>query len=74
MSPRLRNITAKEAVQAFARAGFGAVGQRGSHVRLKNSDGVQIVIPMHDGDIKRPLLKAVIKQAGFTEKQFRDFV
>ena len=30
-----------------------------------------IVIPMHDGDIKRPLLKAVIKQAELTEDEFR---
>ena len=74
MSPRLPTVTAKEAVKAFSRSGFSVEGQRGSHVRMKNREGVLIVIPMHDGDIKRPLLKAVIKQAGFTEKQFREFL
>ncbi|KKW19762.1 MAG: YcfA family protein [Parcubacteria group bacterium GW2011_GWA2_51_10] len=71
MSPRLPNITAKEAASAFAKAGFKLVGQRGSHARMKNAEGVQIVIPMHTGDIKRPLLKAAIKQAGLTETEFR---
>lgn len=74
MSPRLPNITAKEAVRAFIRGGFEIVGQQGSHVRMKNVKGVQIVIPQHDGDIKRPLLKAVVKQAGFTEAQFRELL
>ena len=68
---RLPNLTAKEAVRAFSRAGFAISSQRGSHARLKNNEGLQIVIPMHDGDLKRPLLKAVIKQAGMSEDQFR---
>ena len=74
MSPRLPNITAKKAVNALARGGFDIVDQRGSHVRMRNMEGVQIVIPMHTGDIKRPLLKAAIKQAGLTEKQFRELL
>lgn len=71
MAPRLPNITAKKAAQAFCRGGFEVEGQRGSHMRLRNKKGIMIVIPMHYGDIKRPLLKAVIKQAGLTEDQFR---
>lgn len=71
MAPRLPNITAKEAVRAFVKAGFAIAGQKGSHVRLKNSDGMMLVIPHHTGDIKRPLLKALIKQAGLSEKEFR---
>ena len=74
MSPRLPNITAKKAVNALARGGFDIVDQRGSHVRMRNMEGVQIVIPMHTGDIKRPLLKAAIKQGGLTEKQFRELL
>jgi len=74
MSPRLPNITAKKAVSAFTKAGFLLVGQHGSHARLKNAEGLLIVIPIHTGDIKRPLLKAAIKQAGLTEKQFRELL
>lgn len=72
--PRLPNITASEAVRAFERAGFQVTGQKGSHARLQNLAGVKIVIPVHPGDIKRPLLKGVIKQAGMTEAEFRTFL
>ncbi len=74
MAPRLPNITAKEAIRAFTRAGFLIAGQKGSHVRLKNSDGIMLIIPNHSGDVKRPLLKALIKLAGLNEKQFRDLL
>ncbi len=69
--PRLPNITSAEAIRAFSRGGFLAEGEKGSHVRLKNSEAQQLIIPNHTGDLKRPLLKALIKQASFTEDEFR---
>lgn len=74
MAPRLPNLSAKEAINAFVRAGFVRTGQKGSHVRLERSGRTMLIIPEHGGDLKRPLLKALIKQAGFTEKQFREFL
>ncbi len=71
---RLPNITAKKAVVAFHKAGFEVVGQRGSHVRIQNSAGIQLIIPQHGGDLKRPLLKALIKQAGLSEQTFRELI
>ena len=68
---RLPNISAKVAIDAFCRGGFKVVGQKGSHIRLKNTKGAQLIIPNHRGDVKRPLLKALIKQAELTEEQFR---
>ncbi len=74
MAPRLPNITAREAVRAFERSGFSIVGQKGSHVRLENSAGLALIIPQHGGDLKRPLLKALIKQVGLTEAEFRKYL
>lgn len=74
MSPRLPNITAKFAIRAFSKAGFTVEHQKGSHVRLKNTTGVTLTIPMHTGDLKRPLLKAAIKQAGLSEAEFRSLL
>lgn len=74
MAPRLPNITAKEAVRAFQQAGFSIAGQKGSHVHLKNDAGIMLIIPMHGGDLKRPILKAMIKQAGLAESEFRKFI
>lgn len=74
MASRLPNCTAKEAIRAFLKVGFIVAGQKGSHVRLKNDAGIMLIIPQHGGDLKRPLLKAMIKQAGLTEKEFRRFM
>ena len=71
MFARLPNLTAKDARRAFESAGFRTVGQSGSHVKLQNGEGITFVIPMHHGDLKRPLLKALIKQAKLTEATFR---
>ena len=71
MSPRLPNISAREAVHAFGKARFEIITQKGSHIRLVNKEGIQIVIPFHTGDLKRPLLKALIRHVGLTEEEFR---
>jgi len=31
-------------------------------------------VPMHPGDLKRSLLKEIIRQAGLTEDQFRKYL
>ena len=71
---RLPNISAKDAIRVFSKAGFLRTGQKGSHVRMRRADGTTLVIPNHYGDLKRPLLKALIKQANFSEKEFRALV
>ena len=71
MSPRLPTVTAGKAIRAFKKHGFGVIGQKGSHVHLKNNSGIHLIIPDHAGDIKRPLLKALVKQAGLSEEEFR---
>lgn len=74
MAPRLPNVTARDAIRAFCAAGFLIAGQKGSHVRLRRDDGVVLIIPHHPGDLKRPLLKALIKQAGMKESEFHTFL
>jgi len=72
---RLPNLTAKELVQALKRAGFVEDGQRGSHLYLWNVEKKLLTtVPMHSGDIKRSLMKRIIKQAGLTEGQFRNLL
>jgi predicted RNA binding protein YcfA (HicA-like mRNA interferase family) len=71
--PRLPNLTAQKAIRAFEAAGFLATGQEGSHVRLEKGN-IKLIIPNHPGDLKCPLLKALIKQAGLTEAEFRELL
>ena len=34
-------------VRALAKVGFAEVGQRGSHLKLRDSDGKTVIIVMH---------------------------
>jgi len=72
MNGRLPNLTARQLVAALKRAGFMEVRQKGGHLHLKRptTDAVTTV-PMHPGDLKRPLLKAILRQAGLSETDFR---
>ena len=73
--PRLPNVTARKAIQALKRAGFVEIAQKGSHVSLWNAERDALTaVPLHSGDLKRPLLKGIIKQAGLTEEEFRQLL
>ena len=71
MTARLPPLTAREIVRALERAGFEFQRQKGSHVTLRHPiEGRTTVVPMHSGDVKRPLLKMIIAQAGLSEDEF----
>ncbi len=55
----------KEMIKLLKRNGFVAVNQTGSHVKLKNKEtGKQVVVPLHNKDLKIGLEKAILKEAG----------
>ena len=62
---RLPTITARELVAVLKRAGFIEDGQRGSHLRMWHPErGVITTVPIHSGDLPRPLVKAIIQASG----------
>jgi len=72
MNPRLPRLTAKEALQAFKRAGFIEWRQRGSHLHLKRlSDNRRVTILMHPHRIiPSGTLRAIIRDAGLSVDDF----
>src|SRR3954451_4883744 len=48
---RLRNITAREIVNALVRDGFVFYNQRGSHLRYRHSDGRRVTVTVHRAGI-----------------------
>ena len=61
--PKLSPINAKELIKIFKKQGFEVVHHRGSHVRLRHSDGRRTTIPHHAGEeIGHGLLNKIIKQ------------
>jgi predicted RNA binding protein YcfA (HicA-like mRNA interferase family) len=72
VSPRLPMIDATRMVKALKRAGFVETGQKGSHLLLEHPiTKFQTSVPIHGGDLKRGLMKAILKQAGLSEDEFR---
>jgi predicted RNA binding protein YcfA (HicA-like mRNA interferase family) len=67
---RLGNISGREAVKAFRRAGWRAIGQVGSHVvMIKEGIRVNLSIPQHR-ELSVGTLRALIRDAGLTVEEF----
>lgn len=69
---KLPVISGIEVIKRLKKAGFIAVRQRGSHVRLEKFDGektLKITVPLH-AEMKRGTLHQIIKSAGFSAEEF----
>lgn len=61
----------KEIVKILKKLGFTPKRQTGSHlIMYRPSDNKIIPVPMHSKDVKRGLLKGIIKQANSNEEEF----
>jgi predicted RNA binding protein YcfA (HicA-like mRNA interferase family) len=66
----LANISGKEAVKAFLRAGWVREGQTGSHVMLtKEGERATLSVPQHR-ELKPGTLRAIIRAANMTVDEF----
>ncbi len=67
---KLTNISGKEAVRAFTRAGWQTTGQVGSHL-VMNKEGARanLAIPQHK-ELSVGTLRSLIRLAGFTVDEF----
>lgn len=69
---RLPMLSARKVVQALERAGFVVDSQKGSHLYLWHpTRKLTTCVPMHSGDLKRSLVRAIIEEANLTEAEFR---
>ncbi len=67
--PTLTNISGREAVKAFIKAGYTHVHTSGDHAVLQKSGFPTLSIPLHK-EVARFLLKSQIKRAKLTDKEF----
>lgn len=69
---RLPTLNARKVIQALEQAGFVFYKQIGSHCILRNPTTRQSTsVPKHGKDVNRGLMKAILKQTGLTEEEFR---
>ena len=66
----LANISGKEAVKAFARAGWTSVGQVGSHlVMTREGSRSNLSVPQHK-ELSVGTLRSLIRSAGLSVDDF----
>jgi predicted RNA binding protein YcfA (HicA-like mRNA interferase family) len=66
---KLPLLSGKQVVSALTRLGFAEVHRKGSHVKMKHSDGRLIVFPFHD-EIDRFTLKGALRDAEIDIEDF----
>ena len=52
------------------RRGFQKLRQKGSHATYTDKHGNLTIIPMHTGDIKRSLIRSIIRDLGLTVEEY----
>ena len=67
---KLPALSARKLVAGLKRIGYVEARQAGSHLILKHPDRQILVIPMHVGDLAKPFLKSILKEAGISEEEF----
>ena len=68
---RIPALRANEIVRALQRLGFDVVRQKGSHIRLRHSDGRFASVPDHGSrELRREFILDILKQAGVTPSDF----
>lgn len=67
----MASFKAREIVKILEKLGYIQKRQTGSHCIMYNSKFKRIIpVPMHTKELKRGLVKAIIKQAESTEVEF----
>jgi predicted RNA binding protein YcfA (HicA-like mRNA interferase family) len=65
---KLPSVKADRLIRALGRAGFVVHRTTGGHYFLKHplKPRLLVVVPHHSGDIKRPVLRSILRQAELT--------
>jgi predicted RNA binding protein YcfA (HicA-like mRNA interferase family) len=71
---KLGNISGKDAVKAFSKAGWQSMGQVGSHLMMtKPGQRANLSIPQHK-ELSVGTLRALIRAAGMTVDEFLELL
>jgi len=66
-------VSGAQVARALSDAGFDRVGQRGSHLKLRNSAGRTVIVPLH-AELARGTLASILRQADLTPSEFIDLL
>ena len=67
--PKQPVVSATELVKAFQEMGFSKVGQKGSHIKMRDSKGRTAIIPNHKTIKPGTLKKGILNPLGISVKE-----
>jgi predicted RNA binding protein YcfA (HicA-like mRNA interferase family) len=73
MSKKLPALKPKIVLRALERNGFYIHHVKGSHYFLRKGE-INLVIPLHNKDMKPGMLHGIIRQCGLTVEEFLDLL
>lgn len=69
MTPKLRQLTARELIAILRRHGFEIDRQSGSHAVLIHADGRRVTVPVHSGrTLGKGLIRSIMNDARLTRE------
>lgn len=68
--PKLVPIKPKRLIKIILSLGFEKRDAEGSHVFFEHSDGRTTVIPMHNRDLSKGLLRKILNDAGLSLEEY----
>jgi predicted RNA binding protein YcfA (HicA-like mRNA interferase family) len=66
-----RTWSGAQVVRGLRWKGFEPIGQKGSHVKLRNYIGRVVIVPMH-AEVRIGTLHSILRQAGLTLRELVD--
>ncbi|OGD90162.1 hypothetical protein A2W45_00515 [Candidatus Curtissbacteria bacterium RIFCSPHIGHO2_12_41_11] len=70
--PKLSHVRGKDLIGILEKLGFEKIHQKGSHVRMRHSDGRRTSIPLHSGEkVGIGLLRKILRDINLSPDEFR---
>ena len=73
MSSNLPVLSGKDLIKVLMKAGYYIRDQEGSHIHLRHPQKFPLTVPNHK-EIARGTLRAIIRDAGLSLKEFNDLL
>jgi len=70
---KLPALKSRDIIRILERAGFIEHRQKGGHKIFKKGN-LRVTVPVHNKDLKKGTIHAIIEQAGFTLEEFLELL
>lgn len=67
--PKLPVVSGKDLIKAFQQIGFIVVSQKGSHIKMRHTDGRIVTVPNHKTIKKGTLKKGILNPLSISVEQ-----